>query len=95
MTRLQRVQNRAARFTNNHSRLDGMTSETLHDMTNLETVNVYLHREANDIWIKKPGHLDRDRAYNMTYKDMFPSSLRTVTDILPNLLYRYGQRRLD
>ena len=32
--------------------------------------------------------LDRDRAYNMTYRDMFPSSLHTVTDILPNSLHR-------
>ena len=71
-----------------------MTSETLHDMTNLETVNVYLHRQAIDIWTKIGDSfdretfvkfiLDRDRAYNMTYRDMVPSSLHTVTDILPN-----------
>ena len=98
MTRLQRVQNRATRFITNHSRLDRMTSETLPHMTNLEAVNVYLHRQANDIWTKIGDSfngetlvkfiLDRDRAYNMTYRDMFPSSLHTVTDILPNSLYR-------
>ena len=74
-----------------------MTSETLHDMTNLETANVYLHEQANDIWNKIGDSfdgetvkfiLDRDRAYNMTYRYMLPSSLHTVTDILPDSLYR-------
>ena len=98
MTRLQRVQNAATRFITNHSLLDRLTNEELHEMTDLETVNVYLHRQANDIWTKIGDNfdgetlikfiLDRDRRYNMTYKDMFPSSLHTVTDILPNALYR-------
>ena len=57
------------------------TNETLHEMTDLDTVNVVLHRQANNIWTKKGDNfngktidkfiLDRDRTYNMTYKDMF------------------------
>ena len=63
-------------------------------MTDLEKVNVYLHRHANDILGDNFDGgtlvkfiLDRDRVYNMTYNDMFPSSLHTVTDILPNPLF--------
>ena len=67
-------------------------------MTNLETANVYLHKQANDICNKIGDSfdretlvkfiLDRDRAYKMTYRYMLPSSLHTVTDILPDSLYR-------
>ena len=58
MTRLQSLHNRATRFITNNSRLDRMTSETLHHMTNLETVNLYLHRQANDIWTKMGDSFD-------------------------------------
>ena len=66
-------------------------------MTGLETVNVYLHRQGNDIWAKMGDNfdeslvkfiLDRDRVYNMTYNDLFSLSLHTVTDILPDPLLR-------
>ena len=70
----------------------------MHEMTDLDTVSVVLHRQANNIWTKIGDYfdgetivkfiLDRDRIYNMTYKDMFPSSMHTVTDLLPDSLYR-------
>ena len=78
--------------------MDRLATETLHEMTDLDTVNMVLHSQANDIWIKIGDNfageiivkfiLDRDRTYNMTYKDMFQSSMHTVTDLLPDSLYR-------
>ena len=72
-------------------------------MTNIETVNVYLHRQANDIWTKIGDSfdwetlvkfiLDIDRAYNMTCKDLFPSSLHSVTDIPTKLTLQIGTEK--
>ena len=65
--------------------MDRLTNETLHEMTNLDTVNVVLHIQANNIWTKIGDNfdgetivkfiLDRDKTYDMTYEDMFQSSM--------------------
>ena len=77
--------------------MDRLTNE-LHEMTNLDTLNVVFHRQANNICTKIGDNfdgetivkfiLDRDRTYNTTYKDMFQSSGHTVTDLLPDALYK-------
>ena len=92
LRKLQKVQNAATRFIANHSLMGRLTNETLH----LDTVNVVLHRQTNNIWTKIGDNFDgetivkfifdRDRTYNMTYKDMFQSSMHTVTDYC-QLLY--------
>ena len=92
LRKLQKVQNAATRFITNHSLMDRLRNETLHEMTDLDTVNVVLHLQANNIWTKIGDNfdgetivkfiLDRGRTYNMTYKDIFQSSMYTVTDYL-------------
>ena len=50
MRTLQRIQNKATRFILNTRLTDRNTSQSLHQRTNLPTINTIIHRQAKDTW---------------------------------------------
>ena len=52
MKKLQRVQNRALRFATNTKWDDFRTSRSLHEETNMEPINIYIHRLSSKTWQK-------------------------------------------
>ena len=66
-----------ASYITNYSLMERLTNETLNEMTDLDTVNVVLQGQANNIRTKIGDNfdgetiviyiLDKDNTYNMTY----------------------------
>ena len=50
MSKMQKIQNRATRFITNTRLIDHITSEELHRRTDLEPINIILHKQAQQIW---------------------------------------------
>ena len=52
MIKLQRIQNKALRFATNTNLIDRRTSRSLHEETDTEPINIYLHRLSSNTWQK-------------------------------------------
>ena len=93
MLSLQRIQNKATRFITNTSKLDFLTSELLHALTDLEPINIVTHKQAQKIWdnienkiginIRNTIQLSPDK----TYTSLFPSSYNTALRDIPTPLF--------
>ena len=64
LMKLQTVPNAATRFITNHSLLDRLANEKLHKMTDLKNANVFLHRQANNIWTNIGDKVDGETIVN-------------------------------
>ena len=94
ISRLQKVQNAATRFITGHTRIEAISSQTLHHMSNLTPINTYLHQLANSTWTKikstNPQLFNKfphqpDATYNS--RRNFPSSKRLALQPPPAPLY--------
>ena len=94
MSKLQRIQNQATRFITGNRRIDRIPSETLHQQTNLDPINVHLHTLANNIWSKIQINnttlfnnfpLQTDQFHKI--KTYFPSSKKIALSDQPTPLY--------
>ena len=93
MLSLQRIQNKATRFITNTSKLDFLTSELLHALTDLEPINIITHKQAQKIWDTIENTLginirDRIRLHPYrTFTQLFPSSYNIARQDIPPPLY--------
>jgi hypothetical protein len=55
---LQNIQNKAVRFILGISLLDHVPTHTAHTLTEIEALNIYLHKQANNIWKKLDAIID-------------------------------------
>ena len=91
MLALQRIQNKATRFINNTRLSDRISSEQLHNMAELEPLNVVTHKQAQNIWNTVEHTLQvNTNEYTLQpgkrYNPSFPSSYhRAQRDIPPPL----------
>ena len=78
MTTMQKIQNRATRFITNTKLSDRITSQTLHEQTQLLPINMFLHNSAINIWNTIEENLGTEHMQAITteaqYKYTYPSS---------------------
>ena len=93
LLKLQRIQNSGIRFITNTSLLDSIPTAALHETTQIDSINVTLHQQANKTWntvrnILGPNYLERFTLHeDKDYKRTFPSSLRRAFDRQPEPIY--------
>jgi len=93
LLKLQRIQNSGVRFITNTSLLDSIPTAALHETTQIDSINVTLHQQANKTWntvrnIFGPNYLERFTLYeNNDYKRTYPSNLRRALDRQPEPIY--------
>jgi hypothetical protein len=94
MLKLQRVQNEGLRYVTNTSRQDHVTIERLHEMTDMNPINIILHQQAQRTWTNMTLTMTQDELdkfipkYGTDYKATFPSSRLIATGPDPEPLYK-------
>ena len=97
MVELQRVQNEGLRFVTNTKWYDFKTSESIHQETQMEAVNVLIHRLSSNIWKKIQEDFPATYASlknedeipeHWTRHKYFPSSRKKAEEDPPAPLYR-------
>merc|ERR1712002_1233144 len=97
MIKLQRLQNKGLRFVTNTKWYDFRTSESIHQETQMEAVNVRIHRLSSNIWKKIQEDFPATYASlknedeipeHWTRHKYFPSSRKKAEGDPPAPLYR-------
>ena len=95
LLKLQRVQNKATRFITNTTLLDSISSQTLHDLTNLPPINIYLHEAAKNFWDKLEAiepqlyqQLQPTQQLLIKQHYRFPSSYIASNQPVPDPIYK-------
>ena len=95
LLQLQRTQNKATRLLTNTTNFDRLTSQILHEMTELPAINVFLHETARNLWqtlsLTDPDLYARLQPTEQLLRKqhrLFPSSLLASRQPTPEPLYR-------
>ena len=95
MIKLQRLQNKGIRFITGNRLIDKIPSQTLHQQTNLDPINIHLHNLANNTWnniqINNPSiynsfPIQTNQFHNT--KSYFPSSKKIALGHTPIPIYK-------